>query len=1183
MRLLSVFGFAILAIGISFSSSWISAQENPPANPPASPPAKSPEGGGAETGRETVIREQSIYIPYAKLRETFEKEGRGVFLPYEKFQELWKAARGREEAPVPAKSPEGALITDIDSLAVAEAEVVRVTAKLNIELLSKGWHRVPIRLGDSAIIQARLGDEPARLLFDAQQGYSLLIEHTGDKPRQVSVSVEYAKAFAKNPGQNSVTFEAPQAPVNRWQIRIPQTGTKITVQPMIAASEIPARKIDERPVEETQLQAFVGAASSVRVDWTAKAEGATGLTALVHAQVQQMVGISEGAVRTRVQIAYDISRAELNQLMIDVPADQKVVNVFDPNVRQWEVKAEADRQRITVQLFQPARGTQNLVVELERFLEDMNQKELVLPVLKAVGAERQQGIVVVSVASALRAEVLRRVGLTQLGSDELPESLKASKWDFAYRYAALPFDLAVATEKVSPRIRVTELVEAYLEPEQLSLELLAIYQIERAGVFQFEIDIPEGFEVRDVRGVASTAAGAQPAPVDSYAVTGEKKTRLVANLSQRALGQVGLLVQLRRPLEKSTLLTPGETATEIPLPVPRVAPGMLEAVQGRLVVYAPESLRVNLGRQEGARAVPVAEAMQGLESMRAGRFPGAREVLAMAYTQQPVQFSLAANRRQPDISVRQLLAMKVQNQSVEYEATFFYDIRYSSVKNLQIDLPIEVVKSQVRNESEGIRERVVPADEGEDAGRVRWSFTGDAEFLGQQKIRLTWKQVISELEVGKPVTLALPNLSPVGVNRATGQVVVAKAESLDIHPTGTPSGVRPIDPQHDLFPESSMAGAARAFEFQEPWSLSLEVARYKLEEVKRTSIEQGIVRMVVTRSRKTSVQAIYRARSARQRLAIRLPAEYSLDTQPLRIDGKPQSLERGDKEELFIPLTGQSPNEPFLIELRYTVPGDHQNLELPEFLEDPAVQQVYLAAYLPQDWLMLGSSGPWTEETSIVQPANYSSVSSQLGDMNQLVSTLTGSVSARLGGNNLATDVLNGFPTDGKMYLFSALRPENAPNGNLHLVAFRTTWVHGVVFAVIALFGLVLTGRAISTRIAWVAVFIIAMVLAAVFAPTFVQQIADQAMFAAVGLVVLVWLVELFLKALVRRPKRTANAPSADSRAAETKDSKAATIESPQGEQASASSRSDTTDPGPDKPNDSGNASSSEQGGSTHG
>jgi hypothetical protein len=53
------------------------AQESPESISDAEPPA----------------REQTIYIPYSKLRQIFEKEGRGVFVPYDEFQKLWKSAR----------------------------------------------------------------------------------------------------------------------------------------------------------------------------------------------------------------------------------------------------------------------------------------------------------------------------------------------------------------------------------------------------------------------------------------------------------------------------------------------------------------------------------------------------------------------------------------------------------------------------------------------------------------------------------------------------------------------------------------------------------------------------------------------------------------------------------------------------------------------------------------------------------------------------------------------------------------------------------------------------------------------------------------------------------------------------------------------------------------------------------
>jgi hypothetical protein len=1126
------FPWVVLVTAVCLLSAGLTSTDGQDPVPGSTPSADTPAGKdvgnepGKEIDKEAVIREQSIYIPYAKLRDSFEKEGRGVYLPYEKFQELWQAARGNATPPSTIKRPEGALITDADSVATADKEVLRVRAKLAIELLSKGWHSIPIRLGDSAIIQAKIGDEPARVTFDPQQGYLLLLEHTGDKPRSVTVDLEYAKAFAKNPGQNSVSFEAPQAPVNKWQVRIPQAGTKITVEPMIASSELPAAKDGDKPVEETVALAFVGAAPTVRIGWTAKAEGAMGLTALVNAQVQQMIGINEGAVRTRAQITYDITRADLAQLMVEVPADQKVVNVFDPNVRQWDVKSEGDTQQITVQLFQPVRGAQSLVVELERFLVDMNQKEMRLPTVKAVGAGRQQGIVVVSVGTALRAEVLRRVGLTQLGLDELPDNLKSQKWEYSYRYAAMPFDLAMSTEKVLPRIRTTELVEAYLEPEQLNLDLLAVYQIERAGVFQLEMEIPKEYEVRDVRGVPCAAAGAQQAQVDTFSRSGDDNTRLIVNLSQRAIGSVAILVQLRRTLDQPALLVPQDAAIEIGFPLPRIAPSSVESTQGRMVVYAPESLRINLGQQDGLRATPVNEAFTGMESMRAGRFANTRPILAVAYTQQPVNLSLSANRRKPDVSVRQLLVTTINNQSVEYEARFFYDIRYSGVKNLQIKLPADVIKDQVRNDTPGVRERVMPAAEGAaaDDESVTWILTGDTEFLGPQLIRLSWKKAIGELEVGRPYTLNIPQLAPTAVNRASGQVVVKKAESLDLRPAGTPRGVRPIDPQLDLFPEAGITDAARAFEFQENWELSIDVARYKLEEVKRTSIEHGLVRMVITRSHKTAVQAVYRVRSARQRMALRLPDKFELDTQPLRINGRPQGLERGDKDELFVPLVGLTPQEPFLLELRYTVPGDHSDLELPEFTDDPAVQQVQLFAYLPKDWALLGSRGPWTDEFKFRRSDFTLQVAGT--DVRELFAEVGRGVAEKVGGN-LVPDMINGFPTDGIPYPFSTLRPKAAPDGNLKLVAYQRNWVHGSVFIVIAILGMGLTGRTVSTRVVLVLLLVIAWVLLSVFLPTFVMQITDGAMFGALGLVALVWLVELAMKFLAQRPMRAAAAAAA--------------------------------------------------------
>ncbi len=368
-RLSRLIPLAVAAAVVWFGTAFVVAQEPP-----------KPATGGNDASAEQPLREQSIYIPYDKLRAVFEEHGRGVFLPYEEFDKLWAAAR-LQTAPRPeADPPLPAVISQSENEATVAEDVVEVKARLTLELLAEGWHEIPLRLSDAAITRAALDGEPARLIGGRGRDYRLLVEHQGKQPQQHVLELEYAKAIQRTPGQNRVSFQAPQAPISRWRVVIPQAGVKVNIDPLLAATEVPDA---EPPTEEgagpspaeagrTVVLAFVGAAPVVGIQWTPKAEGAAGLEAIASVQAQQQVWITEGASRTRARLDYAISRAELAALTIEVPADQKVANVFDANVRQWSVEepdAGAKTKLIRVQLFEPAKGSQQVTVELEQFVE----------------------------------------------------------------------------------------------------------------------------------------------------------------------------------------------------------------------------------------------------------------------------------------------------------------------------------------------------------------------------------------------------------------------------------------------------------------------------------------------------------------------------------------------------------------------------------------------------------------------------------------------------------------------------------------------------------------------------------------------------------------------------------------------------------------------------------------------
>ena len=176
--------------------------------------------------------------------------------------------------------------------------------------------------------------------------------------------------------------------------------------------------------------------------------------------------------------------------------------------------------------------------------------------VKALDVGRQQGTVVVDVAAGLRAEATRTTGLLQVDAGELPEALRRQAWTFSYRYAAVPIragpgrgrGAAAGDGRVAGRGR--------LEPERLTLDVTAVYNIERAGIFKLELDVPAGYRaaprprLRPAR--RRRPRGGRRAGGLATTSKARDKDRLVVNLSHKAIGRVALAVQLQKDLREPT-------------------------------------------------------------------------------------------------------------------------------------------------------------------------------------------------------------------------------------------------------------------------------------------------------------------------------------------------------------------------------------------------------------------------------------------------------------------------------------------------------------------------------------------------------------------------------------------------------------------------------------------------------
>ncbi len=874
----------------------------------------------------------------------------------------------------------------------------------------------------------------------------------------------------------------------------------------------------------------MGPTPQIRIAWTPKAEGATGLDALTSVQVLQRSTIDEGILRTSVRFDYSISRAAIPTLALRVPGDQKVVSVFDPNIRKWSVRQEDGKQIVDIELFEAARQQQGVQLELEQLLEtpkDADRITVAIPELAAVDAGRQQGILVVKTTEELSMETVKTSGLLRMDAAELPDMLRqpGQNWEAAYRISSTSYSLDLSINKVEPRITAASQIRLNLDAYHLRTEMFTVFNVERTGVFQFTFEIPADAESVSARG--HSRSGLTAVDVDGFTLADSKdhpgmKTMTV-NLRRKAFGPVGVLISYLHTRNEADLKSPTGKTVEIPIKLPGLGKGVAQRSDGRLIVEATDAFRLNTLDAEGLQPVSVQQALGN--DWNLGR---SSAQLGFLFAETLPAFKLQAERRKPQLVLQEVRTVRIEDGSIKHTAKFHYEVRFSGIKSLRIDVPEALSgRLNLRGDDNWRETRMIPPPEDVAQGFVAWEFATRSDILGKGHFEVAWEDELSQLDIGKSLQIDIPRLVPQKQqpsDRIWGQIVLSKSQSIDLGESEATKGLKPIDPQHDLQPQDRIGDAVAAFEFHDDWTLQVVATRYKLEEVKRTSIERGFIRanLFFTKTGTgISAQALFRIRSVQQRLELAMPEKATISD--IRVNGQNIVLESdtasGGRPRFMIPLTTVPPDTPFILDIRYTVdPPCDNRIEIPSFpgipetkntaaVPGPAIQKVFLAAYVPEDRILVGFRGDWSKDftfqysDSRTLPVNTPSVDSLFGEFAS-------------GGRS------NDFSVSGNPWLFSAIHPGEDAALTLTIVPDR---IGAAVFVVLVLIGLAMLALSWLRRFqAVIALSVIGIVLGYVYS-TFGSLLLNQsAACYAVLVVAAIWLLQAVYE-LARKRKTTDN------------------------------------------------------------
>ncbi|MDB6075473.1 MAG: hypothetical protein JWO89_3113 [Verrucomicrobiaceae bacterium] len=927
----------ILTLCVSFVAGMVLAQ----APAPTPPPVISPPLPAAEATKQTVReRERTIYVPYDQLEKVFQDGGKGVFLPYREFLDLWNELtlkrKDEEQKPPPADG----VVSKAEYTGHVEGQTLVLDAKISVESFKKGW--TTLVLSTNALTGIAEANTGKAVLRPNAGSCDVLLPDKG----VYELALKLMLPVEQTAGKSRVALALPQAAVSRLVITVPGEGLEFEVKPSAAFTS--------RPVGgQTELSFFFGGSTTkTDVTWGAP-QGVTQMTPLLLAETKLESKLGAGSIATTADLDFRILRAPMGEFKLSLPAGQEVLGVSGNNVKTWNVTAGANgRQQLVVSPDKPVKDSYAFKLQLEGPIAAL-PTEVSVPDLQVEGASYARGSAAIytepqfDVTPKLQEAVVRASTPTEARANLLAVG--------SFRVLKQPYKFTLNVEEAKPQVEVTSLTRLDIQRDAIRLQSQFSYNVRRVGIFETRIALPAGLSV-------STVTGDQ---VGEWKVetTGGASTLLV-KLPQQKTGDFVLKFggrQLRaRPSE------------DVAVPVFTIQGATRH--EGKIGIGVHSSLEVNTSALGDLQQ----EDVNSLQTLNDARPAFTTEPsLAFRYRDAAKPATLAFKSRDAQVSVEVLTLVEAREQSTRHQWTLAFDVAYAAIDKVIIAVP-KAVASEVRMVDPGVKEthkdykpEGVQAKMPDAANYVLWEVVLRSEKLGPFQLVLSYEKQ-GGLEAGKNGRVELLQVHVPGAFQENGQVAVLKDNSLELR-NATPEGLEEIDAR-ELHGPLQKPGVFQAYKYRAlPIKLAVETAKNAYHTVPQAIITHADLTTAVATDQAQSTEAIYWVKNIDlQFLVVKLPKDARLlsDIFVGREAQQPMKREGSDDVMVRLPSGATAAQSAFPVRFVYATAGNASGERLgamgsilvqPPVLAAVNVLETRHRLFLPEAYHYLAFDGPLTQ------------------------------------------------------------------------------------------------------------------------------------------------------------------------------------------------------------------------------
>ena len=522
-----------------------------------------------------------LYLDATRPGEAF-RAGEKVYVPYEKFLELWRRAfpevRETDETPPAAIVPGNARYH-----VTVQEDGARLRAAVDVNVLAKGWVLVPLPFAEAQIVQVMVDGRACGVAQHPMPDGTPVpcIEIEGPAVRRVEI--ELMAQVRRAPGEFTVVsgLMAGQAAV--LTADLPE-GAKAVVRCRGGTAPLTAEVRDGG----VTVRADLGAAERIELSWSfPKIEGRSG-SQVESLSYTRTALVPDGYTVERVE-RLRVTGRPVGAVRYAVEGAWSITDVQGVDLSEWSVLAEGDGMRLEVFFARPVESTELIIRGRARLEEQGPLATLVLN-----DAVRQETFVGLAHAPFTRfaADVL--AGMRRVAREELTRSFAiapAQLPDRIYHVYGSGAGELLAVEDVTPVTAVHTDIEVVVAADRAVISARSRYEVTGPGPQRHEVLVPPGFALRTVKGERVAQWHAREIP------GGDGTQRLIVVFMGRA--QTG--TEVIWTAEQTDRVVPGRLV----LPALNAAGAVRESVQWAFA--ADQELDVRLQDPGGLVPMPLAQ------------------------------------------------------------------------------------------------------------------------------------------------------------------------------------------------------------------------------------------------------------------------------------------------------------------------------------------------------------------------------------------------------------------------------------------------------------------------------------------------------------------------------------------------------------------------------------------------